>query len=152
MIADFVKFVHMKNNTCQAIVKEWTKFFLNWMLIVQVLWELLQQGSDEDAEDKRGQGTHSASAGGRRSHCKFTSLLSPCNHIGCGHIFPIILRFIKRHLTFQSYHQRSYVSDYSQIYEETLAKSAEEFGPLSNQVSLVRVTLVDQPTDQRQIR
>ena len=135
MIADFVKFVHMKNNTCQAIVKEWTKFFLNWMLIVQVLWELLQQGSDEDAEDKRGQGTHSASAGGRRSHCKFTSLLSPCNHIGCGHIFPIILRFIKRHLTFQSYHQRSYVSDYSQIYEETLAKSAEEFGPLSNQVS-----------------
>ena len=63
-----------------------------------------------------------------------------------------MFRFMKRHLTFQSYRQRSYVSDSSQIYEETLAKSAEEFGPLSNQVSLVRLTLVDQPTDQRQIR
>ena len=94
MIADFVKFVHMKNNTCQAIVKEWTKFSLNWMLIVQVLRELLQQGSDEDAEDKRGQGAHTASAGGRCSHCKLTSLLSPHNHIVCGHICPIILRFI----------------------------------------------------------
>ena len=76
----------MKNNTCQAIVKEWTKFSLNWMLIVQVLWELLQQGSDEDVEDKRGQGAHSASAGGRRSHCKFTSLMSPYNNIDCDYV------------------------------------------------------------------
>ena len=46
-------------------------------MLVQVLRELLQQGSDEDAEDQRGQGSHSVAAGGRCSHCMFSKKNSP---------------------------------------------------------------------------
>ena len=91
-------------------------------MLTQVLRELLQQGSDEDPADKRWPRTHSTPKWGWCGHRKFSHFtlwlfLHNIEHL-CNSTSSLVL------------------IDYcSQIYEETLAKSAEEFGPLSNQVA-----------------